>query len=204
VRAHKTDHAGFDRTLLEHLRLNQVREAATDALKTYGPEIYALLASIHRAEDDAADVFSLFCEQLWKGLPGFAGRSSFRTWAYTLAWHASSRMRQQQATRREVIISDSQFSSLAAAVRTSTGSHLRKERRNRLRELRESLPPEDQVLLVLRVERELDWKDLSRVMNPDLELDEDMLTREAARLRKRFQSVKERLRALINADAAET
>jgi len=201
---HKIDHAVFDRELLARLRQSQVREAATDALKAYGPEIYALLASIHRAEDDAADVFSLFCEQLWKGLPGFAGRSSFRTWAYAIAWHASSRIRQQQATRREVIISDSQFSSLAAAVRTSTGSHLRNERRNRLRELRETLPPEDQILLVLRVERELDWKDLSRVMNPEVELDDDMLTRESARLRKRFQSVKERLRALIAADAAET
>ncbi|HEY4059502.1 MAG TPA: hypothetical protein VGM39_22945, partial [Kofleriaceae bacterium] len=72
--------------------------------------------------------------------------------------------------------------------------------RNRVRELRETLPEEDQLLLVLRVERELEWRDLSRVMNPEQELDEEMLTRESARLRKRFQAVKDRLRELVQAD----
>ena len=70
---------------------------------------------------------------------------------------------------------------------------------DRLREIRQTLPPEDQMLLVLRIERELDWKDLCRVMNPEAELGDDELTRESARLRKRFQGVKERLRQLIAA-----
>jgi RNA polymerase sigma-70 factor (ECF subfamily) len=198
----RIDHADFDRRLLDRLREGQVREAATDALRVYGPEIYALLSSIHQRDGDGDDVFSLFCEQLWKGLPSFQGRSSFRTWAYAVAWHASSRFRAQYA-RREPLISDAQLAALALAVRTSTGSRLRQERRSRLRELRETLPAEDQVLLVLRVERELDWKDLSRVMSPERELDDEALAREAARLRKRFQAVKERLRQLIRTDAAQ-
>jgi RNA polymerase sigma-70 factor (ECF subfamily) len=195
----KVDHAAFDRQLLGLLREGQVREAATEALRVYGPEIYALLSSVHRHDGDGDDVFSLFCENLWKGLPGFQARSSFRTWAYAIAWHSSSRFRAQLA-RREPIVSDGQLAALALAVRTSTGSRLRKERHSRVRELRETLPVEDQMLLVLRIERELDWKDLSRVMSPDLE--EDAIDRESARLRKRFQSVKDRLRAMIREDAA--
>jgi RNA polymerase sigma-70 factor (ECF subfamily) len=190
----------FDRRLLESVQKGAVNEAATDAIKRYGPEIYTLLASVHR--QDADDVFSLFCEKLWKGLARFEGRSSVRTWAYAVAWSASSNFRSWKTSRREVLISDSQISALAVQVRTDTRSRMRNEKRNRLRELRQTLPVEDQMLLVLRVERELDWKDLSRVMNPDTELGDDTLTREAARLRKRYQAVKERLRALIRADSS--
>jgi RNA polymerase sigma-70 factor, ECF subfamily len=194
------DHQAFDRRLIESLRQGQVSAAATDAIKIYGPEIYTLLMSLHR--DDADDVFSMFCEKLWKGLPSFEGRSSVRTWAYAVAWSASSRFRSRKAARREVQITDSQIASLAAQVRTETRSRMRNERRSRLREIRQTLPVEDQLLLVLRVERELDWSELSRVMNPGVELDDDALGRESARLRKRFQSVKERLRELIRAATA--
>ena len=196
----KLDHAAVHATLLERLQSGRLADAATFALKTYGGEIYALFAAIHRSEQDASEVFSLFCEQLWKGLPGFEGRASFRTWAYAIAWHSSSRFRQRQNAQREVLIGDADFSGLMQQVRTTTVSRLRREKRSRLRELRETLPSEDQALLILRVERELDWKDLSRVMNPGVELDAAALARESARLRKRFQAVKERLRALVAAD----
>jgi len=198
----KVDHAAFDGRLRARVQSGQLDDAVADAIKVYGPEIYTLLVSIHRSHEDANDVFSLFCEKVWKGLPRFEGRSSFRTWAYTIAWHASSTFRSREQARREELISDSQLGELARQVRTETLSRLRNEKRSRLRELRETLPAEDQLLLVLRVERELDWKDLSRVMNPDAELDEDALTRESARLRQRFQAVKQRLRALIQADAS--
>jgi RNA polymerase sigma-70 factor (ECF subfamily) len=189
-----------DGELLAQLQKGQLREAATHALKVYGPDIYALFMSLHRNRDDADEAFSLFCERLWQGLGRFEGRSSFRTWVYTVAWHASLRLRERQRARREVLISDSQFSALALEVRTSTLSRLGEERRTRLQELRGTLPAEDQLLLVLRIERELDWKDLARVLNPEVELDDATLTRESARMRKRFQAVKERLRALIRED----
>jgi RNA polymerase sigma-70 factor (ECF subfamily) len=193
----KLDHAAFDRRLMDSLREGRVEEAATRALKTYGTEIYALLASLHRADRDADDVFSSFCEQLWRALPRFEGRSTFRTWAYAIAWRVSSRHRLSEQSRREVLATDADYAALAKQIRTSTASQLRKARSSRLRRWRETLPAEDQLLLVLRIDRELDWKDLSRVMNPDVELSEDELVRESARLRKRFQTVKERLRELI-------
>jgi RNA polymerase sigma-70 factor (ECF subfamily) len=48
---------------------------------------------------------------------------------------------------------------------------------------------------VLRVDRGLAWDELARVFS-EQDLDEEALTREAARLRKRFQLVKEKLKAL--------
>jgi RNA polymerase sigma-70 factor (ECF subfamily) len=59
------------------------------------------------------------------------------------------------------------------------------------------LSPEDRELLVLRVDRGLAWNDLARVLSEeDGELDGPAITREAARLRKRFQVLKDRLREM--------
>jgi RNA polymerase sigma-70 factor (ECF subfamily) len=50
---------------------------------------------------------------------------------------------------------------------------------------------------VLRVDRQLDWREIAVVMDATKSgLAEDDVTREAARLRKRFQLVKDRLRSL--------
>jgi RNA polymerase sigma-70 factor (ECF subfamily) len=192
------DHAAFDARLMDSLGQGRVADAATFALETYGDEIYSLMAALHRNDSDASEVFSHFCEELWTGLSGFEGRSSFRTWAYTVAWRASARYRARE--RREVLVSDSEFRRLADRVRNSTQSRLAREKRNRLRELRETLPAEDQTILILRVERELDWRDLTRVFHDGAALDEATLDRESARLRKRFQSIKDRLKKLAQTD----
>jgi RNA polymerase sigma-70 factor, ECF subfamily len=171
---------------------------ATLALRTYGPEIMGFLCAIHREENDAADVFSSFCHDMWVGLPKFAWESSFRTWAYVLARHASLRARKKNSRRARVERVASQPSKLGeieARVRTDTLAFLKTQARDRFRTLREGLSEEDQLLLVLRVDRQLDYKDLARILSePTALLDDDALKREAARLRKRFQLVKANLR----------
>jgi hypothetical protein len=53
------------------------------------------------------------------------------------------------------------------------------------------------MLLVLRVNRKLGWKEIARVMWHDGEVvDDDLLEKEAMRLRQRYQAVKERLRRM--------
>jgi RNA polymerase sigma-70 factor, ECF subfamily len=182
------------------LQGGEVERAATIALRSYGREMLTLIAAIHRDPDDADDVFAVFCEDLWKGLPGFSGRSTVRTWAYTIARHASFRYGQQKRSKREVHLTSSAFADVAQEVRTTTRARFRREAGDRLQALRERLPVEDQMLLVLRVERDLDWKDLALIMSGDVTLDDKSLVREAARLRKRFQLIKDRLRLLARED----
>jgi RNA polymerase sigma-70 factor, ECF subfamily len=170
--------------------------AATAAIKGYGPEILGYLTAIHRAEDDAGDVFSLFSEKLWKGLPAFGWQSSLRTWAYTIARNTSFRYQRQAKRGRGVGLSEASVAGkLAARVRTETRSFLKTEQKDRFAALRESLDEEDKTLLILRVNRGMAWEDLARVMLDDSEREvtaEDV-KRESARLRKRFQLVKEKL-----------
>ncbi len=172
--------------------------ATEAAMRGYGREIYELLAALHRHDDDASEVFSLFAEGLWRSLPGFAWQSSFRTWAYAVAHRTSLRFRRdarRRAARQAPLPDPSRMEAVVAEVRSATLSYLRTERRSRFAALRATLPPEDQALLMLRVDRQLPWADLARVLHEDdaTPLEGKALEREAARLRKRFQLVKEKL-----------
>jgi RNA polymerase sigma-70 factor (ECF subfamily) len=175
--------------------------AATLALRGYGPEVFGFLVAVHRNEADAGDVFSDLAEALWKGLPAFAWESSLRTWLYAVARNVT-RTRRRDAARRERRVpraGDSALDGVAQAVRTETLAFLRTEKKTRLQALRDALPEEDRMLLVLRVDRKLAWNDLARVLHEsdaDAPLDDAAVAKEAARLRKRFQLVKDRLREL--------
>ncbi len=66
-----------------------------------------------------------------------------------------------------------------------------------MQELRQKLPIEDQQVLILRVGNQLSWPEIAIVMSETAEGPEEPdLSREAARLRKRFQLAKERLRVM--------
>ncbi len=169
--------------------------AATLAIKGYGPEILGFLTALHRSEADASDVFSLFCEKLWKGLGAFSWQSSLRTWAYTIARNTSHRFRTQGKRHAGAALDSSAVEKVVQEVRTATLTFLKTEQKDRFAALRESLDDEEKTLLILRLDRGLSWEDLARVMLEEstAEPSRDDLKRESARLRKRFQLVKEKL-----------
>jgi RNA polymerase sigma-70 factor (ECF subfamily) len=170
-------------------------QATTEALRAYGGEVFRLLRVLQKSDDAASDAFSLFAEDLWRSMRTFAWQCSLRTWAYTLARRASSRASRRRRRDAKNLTSTPHLSEIVEAVRTETLTFLRTEKRNRLRALRDSLPEDDRALLVLRVDRGLAWDELARIL-ADGDLDEEGRKREAARLRKRFQLVKDRLKAL--------
>lgn len=168
--------------------------ATTAALQSYGPEVLGFLAALYKSHDAAEEAFALFAERLWQGISRFEWRCSVRTWAYLLARNAAADLRRGEARhqRARVHPTDDRVYEVEAKVRTETLWLLRTETRTAFARLRDELPEEDCALLVLRVDRELEWRDIARVLGAS----ESGLDREAARLRKRFQLVKERLRAL--------
>jgi RNA polymerase sigma-70 factor (ECF subfamily) len=176
------------------LEARDFRAAATASVEGYGPEVLGFLVTLLRSEHDATEVFSQTCEDLWSGLPRFEGRSSLRTWFYVLARHAAARFGRSPHRRpgRNVRVSD--VEDLAEAVRSRTLPHLRTEVKNRFAAIRDSLPEEDRALLVLRVDRNMSWSEIALVLCPEDDSSE-AIARAAARLRKRFQLVKEDIRA---------
>lgn len=183
-------------------RAGDVDGAASALVRGYGPEILGFLVAQMGGEADASDVFSLFCEQVWRGLPSFGFQASVRTWAYTVARHAAYHHR--KASRRRAareVGSTSDIAAVAEAVRTATMPWIRTTTKTRFAQLRDDLPEDDRTLLVLRVDKGMAFDDIARVLlategddaDAVREVAPDVLRREAARLRKRFQLVKERL-----------
>lgn len=173
------------------------RAVTTLALERYGPEILGVLAARLRSPSDAGEVFSLFAENLWRGLPSFQWRCSLRSWAYRIARNAAVRWATagERRPERNVAIEDGGILELAERVRSATLTHLRSEVKSEIRRLREELPEPEQMLLILRVDKALEWSEIAAVLSDD-DLPDDELKREAMRLRKQFQRVTEKLRDL--------
>lgn len=184
----------LERAIRERFDAGDLHGAATLALRGYGPELFGVLVSLHRDEAKAAEVFSEVTERLWRGLPNFLWASSFRTWAYTIARNASRSYVESARIRGRALASmpsDSELSAIAAEVRSETAPHLRTSVKDGFARLREQLPEDDQLLLVLRVDKEMSWSEVARVLaGVEGELDATTLKKEAARLRQRFATLK--------------
>jgi RNA polymerase sigma-70 factor (ECF subfamily) len=190
---------GLEEQIRGYCDAQQWGPAATAALRGYGPEVLGYLSAMCRTETDAAEVFSSFCEDMWKGLPKFRWQSSFRTWAYTLARHALYRLGRDPQRRRDrnvALDGTPEVFELAEQVRTTTMIHLRTETKNKFTALRDQLEPDDRTLLILRVDRKLAWSEIAAIMADEQDPTPEQLRRNAATLRKRFERAKERLRKL--------
>jgi RNA polymerase sigma-70 factor (ECF subfamily) len=173
----------------------EIDRATEHALRAYGPELIGWLCAILASETDAYDAFSQLSEQLWKSLRTFEGRCSIRTWCYMIARQSASAVRSQPRRQHEDLVPS--VPSVAHAVThvwNTTRQHANMVEDVYAR-IRRQLDEDDQVLLVLRVDRDLAWRDIAIVMLGS-DAGDDALTRKAGALRKQFERVKEQLRKL--------
>ena len=178
--------------------------ALTILLQTYADELLSFLMARLDDRSRAEEAFALLAEDLWVSLPNFEFRSSVRTWAYTVARHVAARYARAPVRRKDrnlTLSKNVQLSQLVEQLCTRTEIYRQTDAKNRIRALRGQLEPDDQMLLILRVDRQMEWRDLALVMStsdasPTATLDDAALDREAARLRKRFERVKAELKDL--------
>ncbi len=167
-------------------------------MRSYGPEILAYLAALARRPDLTEDAFSGFGEALWRGLPRFEWRSSLRTWLYVVARNAFLRLERDAARRPVQRLETEAARQLAAEIIEGSRRLIEVERESALSELRAQLDEEEQTLLILRVDRKLDWLEVAEVLyGEELVREHEDPEQLRARLRKRFQRVKGRVRDLL-------
>lgn len=162
--------------------------AATVVIREYGPQLLGYLCSVLRSEADAGEVFSMFSEDLWRGLPGFRRECPVRVWCYRLAWHAAARFLRDPYRGRGRRLETSELSRLVEEVRSSVFLGRDQARQATLDRLRDGLAPDERTLLVLRVDRGLSWGEVALVL-----ADERGGLVEEPALRKRFERLKEKL-----------
>lgn len=177
------------------------RLAATRLLECHGAEITRFLRARLSDRGQAEEAYLQFSEDLWVGLPAFRWESSLRVWMFVLARNAATRVSRQRRHEVEYQSERLGYAEFRADVRNSTQRYLRTTVKDRMREIRQRLSEEDQTLLILRIDRRLEWRELAVVMNEIAsDAPEDALVRAAARLRTRFQTAKRRLRTLAEAE----
>jgi RNA polymerase sigma-70 factor (ECF subfamily) len=170
----------------ERLAAGDLPGAATEAIRGIGPKVVHYMRAILRDEDDVADAFSQWAESLWKGLGSFRGEASFRTWALRLAWNAGLNLRKEGRRKHERRLATGEASAIAEEVRTTSFARFERHRR-RLTEIRRFLPPEDQMLMFLRVDQELSWAEVAAVLSTDAEpVDADAACKRFERLKRRL------------------
>ncbi|MEM9191087.1 MAG: sigma-70 family RNA polymerase sigma factor [Myxococcota bacterium] len=176
------------------LRDSQFNDAAKIAIEGYGPEIMGFLVATLPTGDDAKEVFAIFSEELWRSLPTFRAECAVRTWMYVVVRRARARFL-RDPKRKAPRASTSELREVVDRVRSQTAPWRRTTAKDRVIKLRRELPDEDQVLLILRVDRQMTWKEIALVLF-DEEEGAQSAVRQSARLRKRYEKVTRKLRAM--------
>jgi RNA polymerase sigma-70 factor (ECF subfamily) len=161
------------------------------ALELHGDELRGYLRVLLRDEDAAREVFQTVAADAWAAFPSFEWRSSLRTWLYRCARHAA--LKELGRRRRVRRLPTGEADGLAQAVRSTTAPHLRAASEEWLERARATLTPDEQTLLTLRIDRRMSFEEIGAVLGmPD--------RRGLATLRKRFERLKSRLRAMAERD----
>ncbi|MEL6185271.1 MAG: sigma-70 family RNA polymerase sigma factor [Myxococcota bacterium] len=167
----------------------------TIAISAYGPELLGFLKALHRRPIDAQEVFGEACMDMWRGIGGFDGRSTFRAWAYAITRNAHHRYLGRYLRRARQHTGSSALAALPARVRTETAPWRKTENKDRLERLRQTLEPDEQMLLVLRLDRGLSWSEIGEVLGGGA-AEPALQSRRAATARKRFERLRARLKQL--------
>lgn len=177
-----------DAELRPLLEAERFVEATTLVLRKLGPEILGFLSAV-LGNVDGDEVFAAFSESLWRSLASYRSQCGIRTWAYMLARQQIARHRKGARRHRLPQVRISELADVLQEVRRTCTT-----RRATLTRLRDELSIEDRELLILRIDRELAFDEIALLFVDDRDrADDQALCREAARLRKRFQLIKEQL-----------
>jgi len=158
-----------------------------------GPGLLGYLVSILGRESEGREVLGEVVEEVLTSVARFRGESTVKTWTYRIAWRTAMRYREAPDRRRTRRLATLEGSGVAEALRSSTAAYQRTDAKDWLQRVRAELTPEDQSLLVLRIDRDLSWAEVAEIMG-----DGDAATQ--GRLRKRFERIKERLRERAERD----
>jgi len=170
------------------------REAAvTEGIRAYGPQLLGYLVTVLRDVESAREVFAQVCENLWRGIAAFRRESTFRAWAYHVAYNAAQDHLRDPFRRRGRRLATEEVSKLIAAVPTPTPPAARTSVRGRIDALRAELSPDEQTLLTLRVNRRLSWAEVAEVLARPEHRDTE------AALRKRYERIVRRVREMASA-----
>ena len=154
-------------------------------IRRYAAEVRAFLRSRTGSRHSMEDVYSAFSEDVWKGLPKLRSDKHLRTWLYVVARNALSRHARYKQ-RWRLRHTSSGLETAPAELRQSYGT--REGNIAQLSPLLAELSEADRQLLDQRLVKSMAWRDIALASARAAgDTTEACVTRESARLRKRYQ-----------------
>jgi len=169
-------------------------------LSRYAAEVRSFLRSRTSSRYSMEEVYSAFSEDVWKGLPQLRSDGHVRSWIYVIARHALSRhvkLKRRWRNRHTFSGVDTAHADLRQSYATREGNQ------SQLAPLLSDLSEADRMLLERRLVQAMAWRDIAlESARAAGNTSEAFVTRESARLRKRYQLLIEALRKQADAAAA--
>jgi RNA polymerase sigma-70 factor (ECF subfamily) len=186
--------ASAERDIQSALEAGAAAAAAANALRAYDAEVFGFLLGALESPAIARDVYVRVSHRVEKEIERFAWRCSLRTWIYTIARHE---IRYQRGRSTEP---DRGAAPLSVALPdpVTTAPFRRVGIRAAIAALRSGLSLEDREILILRIDRRFEWRDLALTSLGAGASPQDILC-ESARLRARLEQIRGELaRAAID------
>ncbi len=140
-----------------------LRDALTRIDGRFGAGLYRFVRSLLGADDLSDDVYQSVLIEVYRDLPAFGGRSSLRTWLFSIARHRC--LDALKANRRRA----ARFESTADAPEVADGRPRVDERMSdeqvlaALEHCLDQLPPELRMVLLLRFQEGFGYDDIARI-----------------------------------------
>jgi RNA polymerase sigma-70 factor (ECF subfamily) len=145
-----TEHV--DRAIRADLEAGDVAGAVADTIAAYGREIFGFVTAAVAERRAGQDAYARFVATLPHELPRFAWGCRLRTFTYFLARRELRRTSGRTATAPRVI---------SVEIESGLPGSKDRPRRSLVAAVRRCLAPEDRELLVLRIDRGLDWHEIA-------------------------------------------
>ncbi len=137
------------------------REALNTLLTAHYDRLYAVCRRLANNDADAADATQEALMAIVRGLPGFDGRSLFRTWSYRVATNACLDELRRRGRRPDLTLDDGGHQTMAAS---STTDHDRAVQRMDLETALTELSDDFRAPVVLRDVGGFDYAEISEIL----------------------------------------
>ena len=195
--------------------VEQLKAGSEDAfawlIATYHQPVYSLLARAIPAGADAADLTQEVFVKIYRGISGFHGDASLRTWIYRIALHeASNQRRWWSRHRRQEITIETPIETLAGESgegqplcikdtlvdehESPFDSFAQSEMRTRVEALLREIPEPFRMVIVLRDLEGFAYEEIAEILNVNLGTVKSRLMRGRSHLKARLAPLAEATR----------
>ena len=124
--------------------------------------VYRVALGILRDEDGASDVAQETFLKAFRGLKGFRGDASFKTWLLTIAANEARGVLRKVGRRKELALETA--GPIPSTESSADHTMERAEDVNRVRELLEKLPDKQKQAVTLRIFEELSFREIGEII----------------------------------------